>query len=179
MSLLESSVDRDEALHRSPLTVHVQPSDQGETRQQPRARMAHVVNSIKAGFRKLGGGVLVADGAAQGHAKASNQSRPHAYVEASASRENREGERMYGVRREGGKLLGVKRKTRRFEREGSSFDVYLSSLPKMDPVDRTVNWLFSSDQPPRSREREERETSFAVNDRKRHHRLNTLRVNTH
>ena len=131
-------------------------------RQQPIARMAYVVNSIKAGFRKLGAGVLVQT-ADQGQGNgARGRQRTHAYIEPSA-------------RREGGKVLGVKRKARSFERE-NSFEFYLSTLPKVDPVDRTVNWLFSSDHHPRSREREEEPGSLDVNGRMRHQRLDAIKV---
>ena len=42
-------------------------------------------------------------------------------------------------------MIGVRRK-KRGEREGggrrSCFERYLSSLPRLDPVDRTVSWVY-------------------------------------
>ena len=42
-------------------------------------------------------------------------------------------------------MIGVRRK-KRGEREGggrrSCFEHYLSSLPRLDPVDRTVSWVY-------------------------------------
>lgn len=105
----------------------------------PVARMAYVVNSIKAGFRKLGAGVLP-DGV-HGAAKR----RTNAYAGATPAT---------AERRIGGNVLGVKRKAKCLENQ-SSFEVHLSSLPRSDPVDRTVNWLYHQHQPCSRRRREE------------------------
>ena len=97
------------------------------------ARMATVVNSIKEGFRKLGAGVL-AEGSGAG-----TRTRRRPNVKNSTTTP------ANAVRREGGNVLGVKRKAKVLERQ-SSFELYLSSLPRVDPVDRTVRWLFHHQQ---------------------------------
>ena len=98
-------------------------------------RMAYVVNSIKEGFRKLGAGrVLASDGH---HARRRPTLINHEQITENLAPDGGK----YAVRREGGNLWGVKRKVKGGERE-ISFEVYLSSLPKADPVDRTVHWLF-------------------------------------
>lgn len=97
----------------------------------PVARVAYVVNSIKAGFRKLGAGVL-ADGV-----NGTTNRRTNAYAGATPAT---------AQRKVGGIVLGVKRKAKGLENL-SLFEVYLSNLPRVDPVDRTVNWLFHQHQP--------------------------------
>ena len=99
--------------------------------------MAYVVNSIKEGFRKLGAGrVLASDGH---HTRAARRRPPLANPE-QITENLAPGGGKY-ARREGGNLWGVKRKVKGEERE-INFEMYLSSLPKADPVDRTVHWLF-------------------------------------
>ena len=100
-------------------------------------RMAYVVNSIKEGFRKLGAGRgLASDGH---HARAGRRRSP--FTNHGQITENLAPNGGKYARREGGNLWGVKRKVKGGERE-VSFEMYLSSLPKADPVDRTVHWLF-------------------------------------
>ena len=104
----------------------------------PVARMAYVVNSIKAGFRKLGAGVLTSDAQASGGARA--RRRTNAYTGTGGG--GGDSGAAFGGRRAGGNVIGVKRKPLRGIENQNSFEVYLSGLPKVDPVDRTVNWLF-------------------------------------
>ena len=108
-------------------------SEQQATAPAATTRMAYVVNSIKEGFRKLGAGVLASDH----HARASRR-RPAGLLNGENLAAGANGN---GARRAGGNVWGVKRKVKGLEKQ-SSFDVYLSSLPKADPVDRTVHWLF-------------------------------------
>ena len=102
-------------------------------------RMAHVVNSIKEGFRRLGAGRLASDG---------NYPRTARRWPLLATDNGRETGRNlaadggnYVSRRVGGKVWGARRKVKGVEKE-MSFEMYLSSLPKSDAVDRTVHWLF-------------------------------------
>ena len=51
-----------------------------------------------------------------------------------------------GERRQGGQILGAKRKAgarhgQQDERK-SNFELYLDTIPRLDPVDRTVGWVF-------------------------------------
>ena len=105
----------------------------------PVARVAYVVNSIKAGFRKLGAGVL-ADSV-----HGATKRRTNAYAGATPAT---------GQRKVGGNVLGVKRKAKGLENL-SLFELHLSSLPRVDPVDRTMNWLFHQHQPSSRRRNEE------------------------
>lgn len=145
MSLEEASTTESLRHHHvagalpSPAALH------GRKELQPIApvnRMAYVVYSIKAGFRKLGAGRLT-DG---GHGAA----RRRTNVYAGATPAN-------GARRVGGNVLGVKRKAKCLENQ-SNFEMYLSTLPKVDPVDRTVNWLFHQHQPEAERQRRDTPT---------------------
>lgn len=129
--------------------------EQREDERQPVAKMAYVVNSIKAGFRWLGAG------------------RQLTTDENTAPKRRRHRVDVGGIggRRSGGNVWGVKRKARNGDvDEEMSFDVFLSSLPKVDPVDRTVNWLFSSDVAEESRDREDHETDVCGYAGRRVHR---------
>ena len=120
-------------------STHLQRSSQEPAPPPPPAttRMAYVVNSIKEGFRKLGGGRgLASDGH---HARTGRRRSP--FINHGQITENLAPDGRKYARREGGNLWGVKRKVKGGERE-VSFEMYLSSLPKADPVDRTVHWLF-------------------------------------
>ena len=117
---------------------HLQCSNE-QVRAQPGAttttRMAYVVNSIKEGFRKLGAGVLASD---SHHVRTARRRPP--LINHGQITDNLAPDGGKYVRRAGGNVWGVKRKVKGGEE--MSFEMYLSSLPKADPVDRTVHWLF-------------------------------------
>ena len=160
-------------LHRS--NEHVQAAPKGAT---ATTRMAYVVNSIKEGFRKLGAGRMLAS---DGHNAGAARRRPPLANHGQITENSAPDGGKYAVRREGGSLWGVKRKVKGGERE-ISFEMYLLSLPKADPVDRTVHWLFHQhDEEVGSRDYEgQRERNIAsirdVSGRQLH---TTLRHSTH
>ena len=157
-SSLEESTDRIPAGRRPPAAQHYRARrDAGPLHIQsvaPVARMAFVVNSIKAGFRKLGAGVLASEGHISGSGGRGRR-RPNAQTAAGYATGG-DGGASAARRRAGGNVLGVKRKAREFDDQSRSFEVFLSSLPKADPVDRTVNWLFHQHHPPEEEVKERR-----------------------
>ena len=163
-------------------STHLQRSNGEQAAPPPGAtattRMAYVVNSIKEGFRKLGAGRGLAG---DGHHVRAPRRRPPLANHGQIT-ENLAPDGGKYARRDGGHLWGVKRKVKGGEKE-VSFETYLSSLPKADPVDRTVHWLFHHhDEEAGSRDHEgqrERNIASITGDVSGRHLHTALRQSTH
>ena len=110
---------------------------------QTRLTFATCVDSIKEGIRKI-----------SGCSKDPPAEQPTRNTDAVGSPHPLETTQQWDATRgkatvQGGQILGVRRKRRTgvvsrnqmIERK-SSFEMYLSTIPKLDPIDRTVGWVY-------------------------------------
>ena len=97
---------------------------------------ASCVDSIKEGIRKLSG------------CKDENRKPPARKIAVAAGAEGHplQEHRQMRATVQGGQILGVKRRRGAShagpDKRKSSFEMYLSSIPTLDPIDRTVGWVF-------------------------------------
>lgn len=110
---------------------------------QNRFSFASCVDSIKEGIRKISG--CSKDPPAEPHTrKIDAAGSPHP-LEKTQQWDGRQTKATV----QGGQILGVRRKRRtgvvsknQTNERKSSFEMYLSTIPKLDPIDRTVGWVY-------------------------------------